>query len=165
MKDIKGYEGRYAVTVDGEVWTFVRGKGRPLKGKVNTDGYIEVSLHKLGVRRLRYVHRLVAETFIPNPLNMPQVNHINFNRSDNKVENLEWCTAEQNIQHSIDAGRPTPIGGKGENNQSAVLSDAQVIEMREMRKDGARYKELAKRYGVCLSTVNQILGRRIWKHL
>lgn len=67
----------------------------------NRNGYRFVVLYKDGKRHYLSVHRLVAEAFIPNPENKPQVNHINGNRADNRTKNLEWATAMENIQHSV----------------------------------------------------------------
>ena len=112
-KDIKGYEGLYQVSNLGRVKSLPRliwnGKGyfmskeKILSTKPNKDGYVIIKLIKKGEKPKPFlVHRLVAEAFIPNPNNLPEVNHIidDFeHRSDNRVENLEWCTAEYNINY------------------------------------------------------------------
>lgn len=87
------------------------GKRETLGKELNptiVDGYCRVILKNNGIDYRWSVHRLVAATFIPNPENKPFVNHINFNRSDNRVENLEWCTAKENMRHAGNAGRLTP---------------------------------------------------------
>jgi hypothetical protein len=72
---------------------------------ITHKGYMVVTLYNVdGITYRRKVHRLVAQTFIPNQENKPQVNHINGNKQDNRVENLEWVTASENIQHAIDNG-------------------------------------------------------------
>jgi hypothetical protein len=112
---IKGFENRYAVTRSGKVWIYpkrnsnryptgrwmrpsvaVRAEGSPSKGGT---GYHVVQLFKEGVRKSITVHRLVATTFIDNPQNLPQINHLDFDKSNNAVSNLEWCTAKQNMAH------------------------------------------------------------------
>lgn len=101
-KDIKGYEGLYQVSNMGRVKSLGNDKTRKeriLNLKPKSNGYIEVTLYKNSEREYKYVHRLVAEHFLPNPDNLPQVNHKidDFeHRSDNRVENLEWCTAKYN---------------------------------------------------------------------
>lgn len=105
-KDIPGYEGIYIVCDDGRI-------GYPnsfsmLKPTTTKAGYQRVTLYRRGngkrTRRTFLVHRLVATAFIPNPDNKPQVNHINGKKTDNRVENLEWCTARENMVHSVKAG-------------------------------------------------------------
>lgn len=71
----------------------------PKKHIMKSSQYYQVGLHKNNISRTRYVHRLVAEAFIPNPDNLPQVNHIDCNPLNNCVENLEWCTAKYNSNH------------------------------------------------------------------
>ena len=88
-KEIKGYEGLYLVSNYGDVVNVNRGLKIP---QVNEDGYLRVQLSKGGVQKNHYVHRLVAETFIENPLALPCVNHKDENKANNFVENLEWCT-------------------------------------------------------------------------
>lgn len=86
------------------------------------DGYIRVSLTKNKKRYFFTIHRLVAEAFIPNPENKPQVNHINGNKSDNRVENLEWNTTTENMQHASKMGllHPYWCGKLGKNNPSSI---------------------------------------------
>ena len=74
---------------------------KPIKDK---DGYLKVNLYILGNRRTYTIHRLVAQAFIPNPDNKPQVNHINGSKTDNRVINLEWNTCKENINHAISSG-------------------------------------------------------------
>lgn len=116
-KDLKGYEGLYKISSCGRVMSlerdlsltknsnrysfFNRSVGnRILKPSYNKDGYAHVILYRNGrIKRYR-VHRLVAEAFIPNKDNLLYVNHKNYDRSDNRVSNLEWCTAEYNLSYS-----------------------------------------------------------------
>ena len=95
-RTIKGYESQYQVSDKGRVRSIKFGKERILKPGISTCGYIQVQLWKNGEKKNLLVHRLVAQTFIPNLDNLPQVNHIDENPSNNKVENLEWCDAKYN---------------------------------------------------------------------
>ena len=90
FKPIKGYEGLYYITEDGEIYSGIQNKW--LKTWINSNGYLVVNLQ--GVQK--QVHRLVAETFIPNPDNLPVVNHKDENRTNPSVDNLEWCTYKYN---------------------------------------------------------------------
>lgn len=95
MKDILGYEGLYAITSCGKVWSYRRKMF--LKPSISQKGYAYVSLMKDGASKKFRVHRLVAEAFIPNPENKPEVNHINEVKTDNYVSNLEWATRVENM--------------------------------------------------------------------
>lgn len=96
MKDIKNYEGLYAITEDGQVWSY---KNKIfLKSADNGRGYLQVELYKDGKPKMYYIHRLVAEAYIPNPHNYETVDHINNNSKDNRVDNLQWMTRENNTR-------------------------------------------------------------------
>ena len=112
-KDIKNYEGLYQVSnlgrvksLDRKVRTGIKhneykiAKGKILKLNQKRNGYLTADLCKNGNVKTISVHRLVANAFIPNPFNKEQVNHINAKKYDNRVKNLEWCTAEENRNHA-----------------------------------------------------------------
>lgn len=96
MKDIKGYEGLYAVTECGKVWSY---RSKKFLTPYNVVGYHYVDLRNKGVRKQFRVHRLVAEAYIPNPENKPQINHKDENKINNHVSNLEWVTAKENVNY------------------------------------------------------------------
>lgn len=99
MKDIKGFEGRYAITADGKVWSYIT--QRYLKAADNGHGYLHVELtDATGNRIHKRIHRLVAEAYIPNPEGKTDVNHIDNCRNNNSVENLEWTTRKENCNHT-----------------------------------------------------------------
>ena len=116
MKDIKGYEGLYAVTRSGKIWSYPKTKRNKkgmwlkpfIQSKKRVNGTIyslaSVGLRKNKKRRLFLVHRLVALTYIPNPENKPDVNHINGNSLINEDWNLEWNTKFENMQHAERTG-------------------------------------------------------------
>ena len=97
MKDIVGYEGLYAVTPEGEVWSYRN--ERFLKPKHGVKGYLFVTLCKDGKEKNYKIHRLVAEAYLPNPDNLPQINHKDENKTNNCLQNLEWCDAKYNINY------------------------------------------------------------------
>ena len=94
--DIKGYEGLYAVTPDGRVWSY---RSSAWMGYDYSHGYRRVTLTVDGKKKKFAVHRLVAEAYIPNPNNLPCVNHKDECKTNNAVENLEWCTALYNCNY------------------------------------------------------------------
>ena len=94
-KDIEGYEGLYQVSDKGRVKSLWFGKERILK-PVSCRGYLQVDLCKNGLKKMCKIHRLVAMTFLPNPNNLPQINHIDEDKTNNNANNLEWCTAKYN---------------------------------------------------------------------
>lgn len=101
-KDIKGYEGLYQVSNLGRVKSLNynhTGNVKVISSRVCNSGYLRVQLHKDGVRKKLLIHRLVAEAFIPNPLNLPEVNHKDEDKTDNRVENLEFCDRTYNINY------------------------------------------------------------------
>lgn len=109
MRDIKGYEGLYAVTSCGKVWSYRRQKFiSPDKDK---KGYLHVSLCKDGKRKRHTVHRLVAEAYIPNPEGKAQVNHLNEIKTANYINNLSWATSKENNNYGT---RNIRIGKSGE---------------------------------------------------
>lgn len=98
MKQIKGFENYY-ITEDGEVWS--NNINRYMKQSKNSGGYLCVQLFSETVRKKpTRIHRIVAETYIPNPNNYEQVNHKDGNKENNAVENLEWCSAIENVNHA-----------------------------------------------------------------
>lgn len=129
-KDIKNYEGYYQVSTFGRIRgldriivrsdgiSYLR-KGRVLTLILNEDGYFNTKLSKNGQTITVLVHRIVAETFLPNPYNLPEVNHKDFNRANNHVENLEWCSHIDNIKYTLSEGRhisQTDMSGKNNPN-------------------------------------------------
>ena len=103
VKPIKGWEDKYLIYSDGRVFSIRNNKF--LKPRMFMDGYQRVCLCDDAKRYEYRVHRLVAENFIDNPNDLPQVNHKDFNRSNNYVDNLEWCTNYENVHYSINNNR------------------------------------------------------------
>lgn len=120
-KAIAGYLGYYEVSNCGRIRrlpTVIKYKsnsmrnypGKIMKQECTVEGYLRVVLCRENIKTRFMVHRMVAEAFIPNPQNKPYVNHKNGDKSDNRVENLEWCTQEENERHSIVKLGKTMVG-------------------------------------------------------
>ena len=103
-KPIKGFEGLYEVSNTGKIRSLHFGKTRILSPGKDLQRYLHLVLCKDKVKKEFLVHRLVASAFIPNPNNKPEVNHIDGNKSNNNVDNLEWCTRECNMRHACHNG-------------------------------------------------------------
>lgn len=154
-KPISLVAGRYLVSNFGRIKN--PRTGRLVSPNLNHRGYPCVSMY-LGRYRSKAdaIHRLVAEEFIPNPDNKPCVNHINGNKLDNSVENLEWCTWSENERHSRRLG----LNG-GEHHARRILSVEIVKDIRR-RYPGCRQIDLAKEYGVDQTTISRITCRKNW---
>jgi hypothetical protein len=159
-KDIKGYEGLYQVSNLGNIKSLSReiicGNGRTLsKEKIfkfrNCDGYNRVHLMKYKKEKNLYVHRLVAEMFIPNPNNLPIINHIDENRSNNHVDNLEWCTQKENVNHgtAIERMSKTRTGHEVKKETRNKISKALMGIKRENIQGGKHY---LSRSVICTTT-------------
>lgn len=165
-KDIKGQEGRYLISNIGRVKTFVQAcksnKDGILKNGVDTGGYFIIKLYTNGKGTTTKIHRLVAETFIENPNNLPQVNHKDGNKQNNNVDNLEWCTPLENAKHSWDIGLSKKYFG--EQTSQAKFTEKQILEIRN-KFPNQRVKDLAKEYGMSTTNVSDIVNRKIWTHI
>lgn len=101
-KDVKDFEGKYQVSNFGQILSLSYGRtGKPklLKPQKTKDGYLRVGLSKNGKRKSFLVHRLVAETFIPNSNNLIEVNHKDEDKTNNRTDNLEWCDRKYNMNY------------------------------------------------------------------
>ena len=163
-KDVIGYEGLYQVSNFGNVKSlgneFSR-KERLLKLSPQSKGYLTVVLQKNATRKMILVHRLVSEHFIDNPEYKLQVNHLNGDKTDNVIENLEWVSHRENLDHAI----KNNLTLKGEENRNSKLKDVDVIKIHSMLQNGITTKELSETYNVSYSTIDGIRTNRYWKHL
>ncbi len=151
---------RYSITKLGVITNILT--GHVLRPTL-VIGYPRLVLYGNGKQKNRYVHRLVAQTFIPNPNNFPQVNHKNGIRTDNRVENLYWGTQQDNINDSKAHG--TLI--KGERAGNSKLKEFQVREIRLLKEKNPSLSctEIGKMFGVTQSPILRILNNKTWTHV
>jgi hypothetical protein len=172
IEELPGFEQYkgYAVDMDGNIWSCKGYRDRYLniwklrKLSISTTGYYKVDLTLLSKSKLTIkLHRLIAIAFIPNPNNYPQINHIDANKVNNEISNLEWCTCKQNIYHSIEMNlRDT---AKGERVKGAKLKDHQVIEVFSMKANGLLNKEIAELFYVKEWVIRDIIARDTYSHV
>lgn len=157
-KDISGFPG-YQVSNLGRVKS-KRQALKPIFNKTYKDvGYYRV---KLSGGNIRYIHRLVAIAFLPNPDNKPTVNHKDSNKANNAASNLEWATVSENNQHAYDNGKRVPCG---EQRSASKLTEAQANEIKIRIGNGERNGVVARAYSISPATVCDIIKERTWKHL
>ena len=162
-KDVVGFEGLYTVNESGNV--FSPRTGKRLKPIMMGSKYLYVHLCNGKKTTCKRLHRVVAEAFIPNPNNLPQVNHIDGNKNNCSAENLEWCSPKENTKHAIETGLIKP---KGEDNPSAKLTESDVRNIRAeyAKKDkSCSFKELSRKYGVTDVAIRYIVIGKTWKNV
>lgn len=150
-KSIPNFEGYYSVNESGQIFTDKTGYE---KKKQIYFGYENVGLWAKGVNKTIRVHRAVALAFIPNPENKPDINHIDGNKINNHVSNLEWCTKKENNQHSRRLGLQKTL--YGERTSAAKLSNVQVLAIKDAISKGFKNKQIASYFRVDPSTISHI---------
>lgn len=158
LVECEEFENLYKVSESGEVLSVRTGK--LLKGSLDRYGYPIVLLSNKGFKKSKLVHRLVAEAFIPNPENKPQVNHIDGNKQNNNVNNLEWCTGSENIKHSYELG--LQVSQKGTSNNANKLSEEEVLTIKEYKAKGMWPTEISRVMGLPLPRVKNVYYGQSW---
>jgi hypothetical protein len=158
MEEWRQAIGNYQVSNLGNVMS---PHGRVLRPYCN-KGYMTLAIRIGKSRSMVQVHRLVAMAFIPNPENKPNINHKDNNPGNNTVQNLEWCTQKENVDHAIRIG---VYKKRGEDNQSTKLTSAEVLEIRELIVAGRDNYSIAEMYGITYQNVHAIKIRKSWKHI
>ena len=140
----------YSVTPDGQLF---HGEHK-LRAFTDRDGYTQVNVTHQGKSHHYKIHRLVAQAYIPNPDNLPEVNHKDGDKSNNQVGNLEWCTHKENLRHAA----KMKLFRYGEAHQNSSLLQAQADEIRELFAQGSwNQKQLAEKFGVSPMVVSRIV--------
>ena len=150
----------YYITVDGKV---LNSKNKEMKSDVSSR-YKRVQIYfEDGTTRKELVHRLVAKAFIPNPENKPFVNHIDGNKHNNTVENLEWVTPKENGQHASKSGLLESYSG--ENHYCSEYTTEQVERICQMLSEGYRNKDISEIVQVPVGLVSSVRTKASWKHV
>lgn len=161
MKDIIGYEGQYAITSCGKVWSYKSQKF--LKPYEDGGKYLKVSLSKNGKVKRFKVHRLVAEAFIPNPEEKPIVNHKNEDKHSNYLNNLEWVTAKENINYGTGIAR-AKINGLG--NHPKKVYCVELDRYFSCISSAARFLNTSSQnISNCLRGLQKTAGGYHWQHI
>lgn len=156
---IKG--ATYIITSEGAVFGAY---GQPISTRPNEDGYATFTAGRKGQRTKVRIHRLVAENFVPNPNNYPEVDHLDSNRMNPRKDNLEWVARDENVKRAYARGHH--IGrAVGERNPKVKLNDALVLQLRAEYKAGATIKELSIKYNHPWNTIGNAVKGITWKHL
>ena len=174
-KDIQGYESLYQISNDGLVKSlhkiFEVGKGGFMEKEesirkiaVSKKGYSVCELSVNGLRNTFQVHRLVAQAFIPNNDNKPQVNHIDGNKLNNNVENLEWCTNSENAIHAFKIGLKSRLFG--EDNPNSKLNKTDIYAIRHLHYVNKKGNtEISKIFNVSKDTIYLILKNKRYSNV
>jgi hypothetical protein len=162
--DVPGYKMIYKISTLGRIksmyMTRMKGYDFFLKHQIGHRGYPSVSLCHNCKRKTFDIHVLLAKTFMPNPCNLPEVNHIDGNKLNYSLSNLEWISDGGNLQHAYDNGlKPRPLGEK---NVKAKVTSKLVMEIFETKMS---CRAIARKYGLNKTLVENIKSGRTWSHV
>lgn len=168
FRDCKGY----AIHKNGIVYTckahnfkpyYYDNEWRILKPKMSKlHGYWFIIMSNFGNDVTAKIHTLIAHAFMPNPNNFPVLNHIDGNKGNNSIDNLEWCTQRHNAQHCIDNNLRNTA--KGEKIPNSKIKSHHVANIFKLKQDGYMNKEIAKIYDIDPSAISRILNKKAWAH-
>ena len=166
IKEVEGFED-YTIDTDGNVYS--KRSNKYLKPQTDKYGYYKLGLRQNKKQRFFFLHRLIAQAFIPNPNNYPVVNHIDGNKKNNSIENLEWCTYQENTNHAYRTGIFKAKGAVhiGEKNPNKKLTEQDVLDILKLKKEGLQLKNVYEKYKekIKLKGFKQVWYRDTWKYL
>lgn len=148
----------YKISSNGRIVSILTGKER--RGIIQSNGYLRIKLSCNGKKTTYYIHRLVLEAFHGPSSNDIQANHKNFIKTDNRIENLEWCTCQENIIHYV-----LNNGISNINFKSCKLKPVDIITIREMRLNGVKVIDISKLFHINRTYVYEIINKKHWKHV
>lgn len=158
MKQIKNTQ--YYISEDGRVYNSKTRKY--LSGSLDKDGYRRFRLNGINVS----FHRMLMETFNPvENMSELEVNHINGNKDDNTLENLEWSTRKENMKHLVSSGLSEKCANKGIQNGRAKLNEENVLEIKKLLRSGLSYSKIAEKFGVGKTAISDIKNGKTWSHI
>lgn len=160
-KPVKEFEGIYEVTSKGRFRNIrikLKGEINYIKSFPNTSGRLIIHLCINSKKKSFQVHRLIAESFVPNPNNLPQINHIDGNYLNNAIENLEWCTSKENVRHVFKNNLKTGYFGIGISKMTPEL----ILEIKDRYYNKKELqKDIAKSLNACRSVIHRIIKDKI----
>lgn len=172
-KDVVGWEGLYQVSSMGRFKSLSREKTLGARGKKimksfimkqnEVKGYLTILFYNNSIRKKYQSHRVVANHFIENTKNKRTVNHINGNKKDNRINNLEWSSDSEQQIHAVKIGLRNKT--LGENSNLSKLNETLVKEIRELHKQKVKQNKLAITYNINRNTVSNIVNNKTWKHI
>lgn len=161
-KNVEGCDGLYQVSSFGKIKSFKRNaEGKILKQYNN--GYYQIRIFKNGIRKTIKTHRLVAQAFIPNLNNLPEIHHKDHNKHNNNANNLQWITRRDHVKITqIDGLHP-----KGSKNGLAKLTENDILKIRNILRNekNMTFLSIAEIYNVSSQTIGDIVNRKTWKHI
>lgn len=151
----------YIITKCGKVYSLYYNKyNKPS----TTSAYYKYTLVQKKIKKCLSIHRLLALLYIPNPNNHPIVNHLDGNKLNNNISNLEWCTYSHNMKHAFAIGLSLPT--LGEDSHVSKLTEKEVLEIRKLYLIGdTTQRKLAKQFNTCYQNINFIVNRKTWSHI
>lgn len=174
-RSVKGFEGYYEISSFGRIKSLDRRvtfshhkntntliQGQLLKTHFNRRGYVIVGLKKEGKHYPKKIHRLVAEAFIENDQNLPQINHKDGIKLSNSSVNLEWCTNTENRDHAIEKGL---IDFKGEKSHKCTITESEAKEIKTRLKMGHRNVDIHRSMNISLGVIEHIKYGNSWTHI